>query len=391
MRFILLLICFSAIVYGQWHQRLADRAAKWTTEPDAVLPGRRDAIYWCLHDDMYVFGGRTAEGRQRDLWKLEAEDSRYLWLEGSADAMDYHQGQEPGPRSGGVGWVLLDTFYLLGGRDDTESVYRDLWTYDRHRRRWTLMENATMPAARFGASGWVDKTLNRGFVFGGRDHSTTYADTWMYRAEERSWTLVRSPTSPSARDDAAVAVTDEVQRVYLFGGRTQNGTFLNDLWFFDRSNMMWQQVQDVVEAAPGVRENAMMWFGDSSTLILFGGRTGSNSAAGDMWSHDLDEIKAWNHISLVNSPSSRSSASYCTFGHATLLIGGARGGDSNLMNDLWAYGTTAIEEAATQELTTALLIANAAFGAISMISIIVFVVALIVWGMCKRRNKAEFI
>ena len=64
--------------------------------------------------------------------------------------------------------------------------------------------------------------------FGGGDSSRYFNDTWSFNISTRKWTELQCTGSiPSPRVGHAAVLVDNV--MYVFGGRTIDGTYLGDL------------------------------------------------------------------------------------------------------------------------------------------------------------------
>jgi len=75
-----------------------------------------------------------------------------------------------------------------------------------------------------------------------RGDSALLNDTWIWNGA--NWTQVFPPMSPPARrfDGDGMAYDPATKKVVLFGGNTQNGTFLGDTWTWDGVAQTWTQM-----------------------------------------------------------------------------------------------------------------------------------------------------
>jgi hypothetical protein len=188
------------------------------TPSSSNTPGGRDgALVWIdSSGDVWLFGGETnfLNGSYgyydfNDLW--EYSGGEWIWVGGSNIA---NQGGSygvletasstniPGARDGAVSWTdSSGHFWLLGGEDNTGSVYNDLWEYSTGEWAWisgadvccqpgvygTLGTPAltNVPGARYRASSWIDSSGNL-WLFGGTDSGSLFGegefnDLWRYQ------------------------------------------------------------------------------------------------------------------------------------------------------------------------------------------------------------------
>jgi hypothetical protein len=80
--------------------------------------------------------------------------------------------------------------------------------------------------------------------------------------------------------------------LYIFGGETKEGDYLNDMWSF---NLLTHQFSQIIndmkpEDLPAGRSgHTMVSYQDS--LIIFGGKAGNMNESNDLWKFDLKEKK----------------------------------------------------------------------------------------------------
>lgn len=199
---------------------------------------------------------------------------------------------QPGARSGAASWIdARGGLWLFGGQaaDGAGATVRfaDLWRFEPSAMRWMrvggpsvsnaagaygtrgIPDAANIPAARSGASAWVDSAGNL-WLFGGFSSSpggrpVARRDLWRFAPGTGLWTWIDGceesggpetdracdgegidaaamGDSPLPRGDAAIW-TDSVGDFWLFGGGYYDASgqwrALNDLWRYRPSTGQW--------------------------------------------------------------------------------------------------------------------------------------------------------
>lgn len=198
--------------------------AAWTMRRPRTPPGRRGAVL--AHDPVrgrtVMFGGESAEERYSDTWEWDGEQ----WQEATVEA-------PPSPRTNAsMVWdgtanrvVMFAGYYsLLNGN----TSLSELWDWDGtawHRRTST---NTPPPGRSFAALVW-DAARERIVMYGGRDSTRIFDDTWEY--DGSGW-IQRSIAGPGVRLGHAMAYDPIRRRTVLFGGAS-GGPALDETWEYD--------------------------------------------------------------------------------------------------------------------------------------------------------------
>ncbi|MHB1534364.1 MAG: Kelch repeat-containing protein [Acidimicrobiales bacterium] len=140
---------------------------------------------------------------------------------------------------------------------------------------WSVLSVSTSPPPA-GAAAAYDPDLNTVVAFGGTTASGAYSDvTWLWNGA--SWAAANTGTHPpAARADASLAWDSAHRQLILFGGRSADGTLLNDTWAWNGTT--WFPITSGSSVAPPPRFGATMGTDSTGELVLFGG-TGQRSAA----------------------------------------------------------------------------------------------------------------
>jgi len=124
------------------------------------------------------------------------------------------------------------------------------------------------------------------------------------------------------------AAVSDCFKMYVYGGISNLGDYLNDLWMYDINNDTWTQLAD----GPGARYyHSMVLIGDK--VYVFGGSPTNGSYYDELLEYDTI-TNVWREISDLNPPEAR-------YGHAATVCGDKMyvygGYDGTYYNDLWVY------------------------------------------------------
>ncbi|MCB0190523.1 MAG: hypothetical protein KDJ65_01120 [Anaerolineae bacterium] len=105
------------------------------------------------------------------------------------------------------------------------------------------------PGPRYEHAMEYNAATNQIFIFGGRDGSQIYNDTWAFDMNTASWRqlAVNSPTAPPARFSTVMIIDEAGQNLYVATGHTQGGQNYNDVWRLNLASETWE---DVTPAGP---------------------------------------------------------------------------------------------------------------------------------------------
>lgn len=216
----------------------------WAEPVDGLLRYTAQVI----RDKMYVFGGNNSlerKGRNM-LLCLDFETARWEALSGSRN-LQPSDGTLPGPRLNCISWAIESKFYVaFGAAEQTveqlptattlDYCYRDTWSYDVDERRWRherLRGNA--PCRRTQAACTYNQKWKSAVVFGGVHCTLSYvdkaeppegqlmwysyfADTLLWSAETKSWSIVLCKGFPPYRSFMSIISDEETGRTFMFGG-----------------------------------------------------------------------------------------------------------------------------------------------------------------------------
>jgi N-acetylneuraminic acid mutarotase len=184
--------------------------------------GRQSATTWTdSSGNFWMFGGTGIDyignnGQLNDLWQYNPTSKQWVWMNGSVQANfigSYGTNavpstlNQPGGRSGGIGWVdNSGNLWLFGGYGintlGNQVVLNDLWEYQMATQQWIwvngsyygdatgiynsigVLSEYNSPGSRLGSSAWKDSSGNF-WMFAGEGYDAAgtdgrLSDTWRF-------------------------------------------------------------------------------------------------------------------------------------------------------------------------------------------------------------------
>ena len=228
-------------------------------------------------------------------------------------------------------WTLDDAgevAYLFGGRDGS-TVFDDTWKFDLADDTWTKLEPASAPPARFGHEAvWVEGIGL--VVFAGQaDPQTFFGDLWAYDPDSDDWSaLPASGAAPVARYGSCAAIGPD-GRLWISHGFTQEQSRFSDTRAYDFASGSWTD-ETPAGSRPVERCLHGCWWTDAGELALYAGQTTGVTALDDRW---VLRDGAWSRVEGA-FPAARNLYARARLGSGTLVFGGL-GLDETYLNDLW--------------------------------------------------------
>lgn len=234
------------------------------------------------------------------------------------------------------GRVILYGGTLITADDFVE--FGDLWAYDSFFDSWIeLPSSGQVPPARDGHAMVYDSGEARLIVFGGISEESSYLnDTWAYDLSDEAWIeLMPSGDVPPPSEGHCMAYDPETRRVILFGGIAEGDPY-NTTYAYDPMANIWTDLAPS-GAVPDARyTHSMVYDPSSGRVILFGGWSGSTGMS-DTWAYD-PAVNTWTELAPSGSAPMARQAHAMVYDPDTatiLLFGGW--GDEDLFNDVWIY------------------------------------------------------
>jgi hypothetical protein len=284
-------------------------------------PSPRTDVALAPMDDrgaILMFGGVDPERFHGDTWKFYAGSwSRIV-------------GAGPSPRSrAAMAWDPQRKVVVLFGGLYRTTVCGDTWEWDGRRWRQKAANQKNIPLPREGASMAYDAGRGTIILFGGKNDSTCYSDTWEWNG--RSWRFITIAQPPLPRTKAAMAWCQIAGGIIMFGGLNVYED-VADTWLWRDGS--WKQL---AVSGPSAREAAAMAPHPDGGVLLVGGARGDRTFR-DRWIFDG---AAWARLK-GRGPGKRAGAGLAIIGATDqmLLFGGWKAGVVNdetwtLSNTLW--------------------------------------------------------
>lgn len=140
---------------------------------------------------------------------------------------------------------------MWGGQNSDGAFLNDMWSYTDTTTQWAAVsQGSTIPSARMGHAMTYDGYNSRLFLFGGLTQSYgtlgLSCQTWVFSGG--AWTLLSTPTHPTARWNAQMQYDSGTKKITLIGGRGNGvGSYsdvLGDVWTFDCVAGTWSGAGD---------------------------------------------------------------------------------------------------------------------------------------------------
>jgi PKD repeat protein len=239
----------------------------------------------------------------------------------------------------------LNAVLLFGGYSPSVVPFGDTWEFAHG--SWTNIGAtlASAPPARWGAAITFDARDGQVVLFGGRNLTTLFNDTWTFTAA--GWSPVSSRTAPSPREMAQMAYDAVDRYVLLFGGESFNAPGgidhqLNDSWIF--TSGIWANISRSLSGSPPPTVGGAFAFDShDGELVLVGGLAptgtiGPCAATAAVWTYAHG---VWTPRVSAVAPPPRSSAQLVDdpVDGALLLFGGTivRDGACSVDASTWSF------------------------------------------------------
>lgn len=249
---------------------------------------------------------------------------------------DLTVGADPAPRYCGCGAYDSERneVMLVGGRS-LEDFYTDTFIYDVAAETFTKID-APGPTAVIGCAATYVPGEDATYLFGGgSDAGGLLNEMWKWSPDDRSWTAVTyaSQTNPIPRYDGAMREVVPGGPLYLFGG-FGDGTYLGDTWSFDTATAEWTRIDATGPA--GRRVPWMVAEPNGEGFYVAFGTYGfqPGEVHSDLWRFDLASA-SWEDMTLADGPPGRGFSQWLPGGSGDigLVLGGFDG--ANPVPEMW--------------------------------------------------------
>lgn len=246
--------------------------------------------------------------------------------------------------------LVNDKIYIIGGSIGLNTYTNKVLVYDISNNSWST--DSTNGIERLSHSAIYYQPTQRIYLFGGKNNTTHYNDTKYYDIASKTLTTVSLSTKPSARSGHAYTSTYYYgygDKMYIIGGIDNNGTYLNDTWYFDILSEEWNEVTTSGTPPDGRTKSSCIYYhgdggaGGEKKIYLFGGFSGNSTYHNNVHILDLttDLDGSWSNVTISGSSPdvmSGHTMNYLPGSDCFLVFGGFSSiGGSTYYNDIWKF------------------------------------------------------
>lgn len=265
---------------------------------------------------LYLFGYTNADRNDETENSLYRYDlSTYSW-----DIVNISSSQKPEIRSMHYSAVYNNELYIFYGSVPELSLTRtSIWKLNFMSREWKIVSNIKDDYIAYPVWIQIDNMIYTAF---GRDlagglNLMTYIDLAQDQPKRKS--LTQNWDSPPGRKNHCSFVINE--KIWVFGGKADNGEYLNDVWEYDLMKIRWNQI--IPQGTnPSPRAMFSCALSKATYVIVYGGRDDS-TVFGDMFFFDTI-YHYWQQIGNSElAPSGRYGACAVVKDFYMVILGGA--------------------------------------------------------------------
>lgn len=249
-----ILLLAAATAQARWSQVESVHPARWGHTLE-YRPSAATYVMFGGQDNQTVFGNMMEFDRDRLFWEI---------YPATGPAARYEHGMEFVP--------YAETALIFGGTDGTD-VYGDLWAFDMETGAWQDLSPMTGPAPRYGHQTTWDMDRNVLVVYGGRDNSgTIFGDLWEYAFDTDEWTEITSATPPPPRYYHVMEYHPTQKFVFMANGRSDTVAF-EDFWQYypADANRDWVEVFPSGDVYTARTNAAISYERIRDQLVILGG------------------------------------------------------------------------------------------------------------------------
>lgn len=166
---------------------------------------------------------------------------------------------------------------------------------DRYDNRWYNLSHSSQNfTARFGHSGSYIKNVNCIYVYGGFNLNHVLDDIVIYCLDNSTWDIaIKTNPWPLGRKNHATATV--ANGFFILGGVLVDGSFSNDLWFYNVSSRIWTEKAKNSSVRPERMMDHTLTFADG-WLYLIGGKTEQGLFSSNIYRIDIKECETWEKL-----------------------------------------------------------------------------------------------
>lgn len=290
---------------------------KWSELICQKSPKRRCYHISFIHKDyLYVFAGMDInEGKMNDLFRvnLNLNSENFLkWEEVTVS------GSHPSELS--YLQSALDSennkLYIYGGENIYQRYPNDLFIFDIEKKNFVkkTFEESVIPGMTGHTLNYHPETHSL-ILFGGFAKGAYLNAVYIYDIETNSWTKINAHENNSNKNNESSENNDNRlntnntykdinsndypcgrmlhsstinnDNLYIFGGKTGDGIYLNDFWRFSIFSKTWEKIKVDGEIPKGRSGHTMV--SCENCIFIFGGKVGDLQERNEFWKFDVDK------------------------------------------------------------------------------------------------------
>lgn len=144
----------------------------------------------------------------------------------------------------------------------------DTWAFNSQTNNWTNLNPSNNPGGLTQSYHVYDQKHNKFILFGGHDGVNYKGETWAYDFTLNTWTKLNSTNEPSPRQDGEMYYDPILEKSFLFGGKNSSNNFA-ETWSFDYASNLWTQIES--DVSPSARKTfGLSYDSDQQVAILHG-------------------------------------------------------------------------------------------------------------------------
>ncbi|OMJ69069.1 hypothetical protein SteCoe_33305 [Stentor coeruleus] len=246
----------------------------------------------------------------------------------------------PKPKLSHTAYAYYESMYIFFGLNVTNSSFAsDIWSYNFSNNAWK--SHGSFSSLIGYASAQIDHKIYLAFGYNNYkgQNSVNFFDLSQTKLELNE-VVPNRKFPPKRKNHCSYKYNDSM---YIFGGISENGEFLNDMWVFHNSTFEWESITSSNNVPVG-RHSFGCGQGAGTNFIIYGGESLSGTLS-DFYFYDMVS-NTWvdYYISADSNPGKRAGHCICMHGYYTFIIGGYR--DAEALKDVWLhnYSTESFEK-----------------------------------------------
>jgi N-acetylneuraminic acid mutarotase len=235
----------------------------------------------------FIFNGQIFIIGGRDINKGKIEDCYYLDLNSLKDGEDMQweklYSNDIEALSNNAGDIVGNCYYIFGGENKDSRATNSLYIYNIGDDSWQKRAFSVREIpAMIGHTCNYHISSSMFIVFGGF-YNGIYSNE-VYNYDGKLWSKLSTTNAPIGRIYHTTTLVDDY--LYVFGGETLDGVYLNDLWKYDIKVKNWIEIQPVGEVPKQRAGHSCIHY--NGCLYIFGGKISNIQERNEFWKYDIN-------------------------------------------------------------------------------------------------------